>query len=218
MSLVNYPQIDIPFDVRYTCFFCGEPSNGAVNIPSSPDDIHNAPHEPLSTPACTECVALVKKARCQSIYQYRNAVKAALTRKYQKALGIGSNWTEQELQESEFEGAAFEGFKRSAWMMYTMAKERVNYSGWPLCLDGIPLAEDDEAGGFSFDGTEFVSVEHAIEHYTKTFHLDAVLLPELIKALGKDKFGYSVRVSRLYLNISAAERNEIIRDIVESQQ
>ena len=217
MSFDHYPKIDIPFDVRYTCLFCGEPSNSDVNIPFSADDIHNAPHDPLSVPACTECTSVVKTARCQSIYQYRNAVKAALTRKYQKVLSIGSNWTEQELQESEFEGAAFEGFKRSAWMMFTMTKERVNYAGWPLCVDGIPLAADDEAGGFTFDGTEFVSVEHAIEHYIKTFHLDAILLPELVKALGKDKFGYAVRVSRLYIGISGAERMQIIADIVEAQ-
>ena len=57
----------------------------------------------------------------------RWCLKGRKSRKYQKALGIGANWTEQELQESEFEGAAFEGFKRSAWMMYTIAKERVNY-------------------------------------------------------------------------------------------
>jgi len=217
MSVDNYPLIDIPFDVRYTCLFCGEPSNATINIPFSADDINKAPHEPLSVPVCAECLSLVKKARCQSIYQYRNTVKAALTRKCQKALSIGSNWTEQELQESEFEGAAFEGFKRSAWMMYTIAKERVNYSGWPLCLEGIPLAADDDAGGFTFDGTDFVSVEHAIEHYIKTFHLDDVLLPELVKLLGTDKFGYAIRVSRLYLTISAAERTQIIADIVENQ-
>jgi len=217
MSVDNYPQIDIPFDVRYTCLFCGEPSDATINIPFSVDDMNKAPHEPLSVPACTECLSFVKKARCHSIYQYRNAVKAALMRKYQKALSIGSNWTEQELQESEFEGAAFEGFKRSAWMMFTIAKERVNYSGWPLCLEGVPLAADDEAGGFTFDGTEFVSVEHAIEHYIKTFHLDDALLPELVKLLGTDKFGYAVRVSRLYLNISPAERTQIIADIVENQ-
>ena len=217
MPVDNYPQIDIPFDVRYTCLFCGEPSDGVVNIPYSVDDMNKAPHEPLSVPSCTECQLFVKKARCQSIYQYRNAVKAALTRKYQKALSIGSNWTEQELQESEFEGAAFEGFKRSAWMMYTIAKERINYSGWPLCLDGVPLVADDDAGGFTFDGTEFVSIEHAMEHYIKTFYLDAILLPELVKSLGKDKFAYAIRISRLYINISAAERTQIIADIVESQ-
>lgn len=217
MSVENYPQIDIPFDVRYTCLFCGEPSNGVVNIPFSVDDINKAPHAPLSVPTCIECLSVVKKARCQSIYQYRNAVKAALTRKYQKALSTGSNWTEQELQESEFEGAAFEGFKRSAWMMYTIAKERINYSGWSLCLDGVPLVPDDDAGGFTFDGTEFVSVEHAIEHYIKTFHLDAILLPELVKLLGKNKFAYAIRVSRIYLNISAAERTQIVADIAESQ-
>lgn len=216
MSVDNYPQIDIPFDARYTCLFCGEPSNGDINIPFSADDKHKAPHDPLSVPACTECQSVVKKARCQSIYQYRNAVKAALTRKYQKALSIGSNWTEQELQESEFEGAAFAGFKRSAWMMYTIAKERVNYSGWSLCFEGVPLAADEDAGGFTFDGTEFISVEHAIEHYIKTFHLDALLLPELVKLLGKDKFTYAIRVSRLYLNITAAERNQIVADIVDN--
>lgn len=217
MSVDHYVQIDIPFNARYTCLFCGEPSNDVVNIPFSVDDIHSAPHEPLSVPVCTECMAVVKKARCQSIYQYRNTVKAALTRKYQKALSIGSNWTEQELKDSEFEGAAFEGFKRSAWMMYTIAKERINFAGWALSLDGIPLAADDDAGGFTFDGTEFVSIEHAIEHYIKTFHLDAGLLPELVKLLGQDKFGYAVRVSRLYLNITPAERTQIITDIVENQ-
>lgn len=217
MSIDNYPQIDIPFDVRYTCLFCGEPSHSAINIPFLADDMHKGPHAPLSVPACSECQSFVKKARCRSIYQYRNAVKAGLTRKYQKALSIGSNWTEQELADSEFEGAAFEGFKRSAWMMYTMAKERVNYSGWLLCLDGIPLAADEDAGSFSFDGTEFVSIEHAIEHYIKTFHLDALLLPELVKLLGKERFAYAVRMSRLYLNISASERMQILADIAETQ-
>ncbi|QUM76435.1 hypothetical protein HWV00_09470 [Moritella sp. 24] len=216
MSVDKYPEIDIPFDVRYTCLFCGEPSDETVNIPFSVDDINKTSHSPLSVPVCIECQSFVKKARCHSVYQYQKAVKAALTRKYQKALSIGSNWTEQELQESEFEGAAFEGFKRSAWMMYTIAKERINYTGWTLCLDGIPLVADDENSGFEFDGTRFVSVDHAVEHYIKTFHLDALLLPELVKLLGEEKFSYAIRVSRLYLSISAVERAEILADIAES--
>ena len=222
--MANYTVIDIPFSLRYTCWFCGEPSAVVVDIPPQPSDASQLRHDLLAVPTCAECQGFIGRQGLSSLAQYRQLVKQGLTRKYQKALAIGANWTEQELADSEFDGAAFAGFKRSAWQMHVIAKERLNFAGWPVCVDGIELSSDtgidtsNDDGYFEFDGTRFVNLDSAIEHYIKAFHLDSQLLPEMLQILGKDKFAYAIRLCRLHPQISSEQRRQILADVVSLQR
>ena len=113
----------------------------------------------------------------------------------------------------DFEGSAFEGFKRSAWMMHTIAKERVNYPGWPLSLGGIPMNLKVFSASFEFDGICFSDMEAAVDHYIKTFHLDAQLLREMVQLVGEQRFAYAIRICRLYPIVTRDERQQILKDI-----
>lgn len=220
---MSYTSIDIPFDFRHICWFCGEPADADFSFPIQRKDLERIEHDPLSLPACAECRQLAvrsvdKSSVIRSINQCRSRVKEGLIKKYQKTLAIGANWTEQELQESEFHGSAFEGFKRSGWKMYQIARYRINYQGWELSLDGIPMDLIDNDRTFTFDGMTFTHIELAISHYVKTFNIDELLLTELVKLLGEAEFGYVLRICRIYPIVSAEERAQIIEDIIDNQR
>ena len=109
----HFPVITIPFEERHKCWFCGEPYSEFVDLPVDRAEIDIFNHPPCKVPTCKECHYIIKKQKLSSAFAYRTKVKQALTQKYAKHLQIGERWSEQELQESEFDGAAFLGFKKS---------------------------------------------------------------------------------------------------------
>ncbi|MCG9698007.1 hypothetical protein [Shewanella sp. Isolate11] len=208
--------IDTPFNFRHICWFCGEPSGEAVCFPSDEIDFESISHDPISIPSCTECYQISLKINALSVDELRREVKDKIILKYQKELGIGANWTEIELQESDFDCAALSGFRQSAWSMYLIAKERVNFSGWELCIDSLPLDFQYETNSFEFDGLQFKDVSSAIIHYVKIFSLDKQLLTESVDILGVDKFAQAVKFCRLNPVESNRERNALIEDLLFS--
>jgi hypothetical protein len=203
------PLVDVPFDKRHLCWFCEEPCDRLFEYPS----YSHTPHPSLSVPACRECLRLANRHRLGSIWDCRVAVKDELTRLYAKHLAIGVNWTEQELAESEFSCKVFEGFKKSAWMMFKIARDRVNARGWPLSLAGQPLDDEGMNDGFEFDGVRFGSVSAAIAHYGDNFYLDKQLLTELISLVGRARFGYAVRLCRIHIGTTAQLKRQLLQDV-----
>ncbi|MDO6777373.1 hypothetical protein Q4591_18700 [Shewanella sp. 3_MG-2023] len=182
-------------------------------FPLNKYDLNKISHDPISIPACSECLIILEKFECLTTDCLRDEVKSNLTKKYQKDLSIGSNWTEEELQESDFTGVAFEGFKKSAWNMYKIAKSRVNFKGWPISINGIDIDYSNDTAGFEFDGILFSNLEAAIKHFVKTFIIDEALLRQSVEVLGEDKFNQAIKYSRLHPNISASEREKLIQDL-----
>jgi len=211
-----YSAVEIPFNYRNTCWFCGEPSDKKIKFPLHEYEINILDHLPLSLPSCRECAGIVKRSAFPSIYGYRNAVKKALATKHQKVLSIGSKWTKKELEESELEGSAFEGFKRSAWPMFEMMQARINYEGWPLVIDNNLLEVDSDNESFEFDGVKYVSLDDAVTHAVKTFFLDEALFTRVLSVLGKGKFSQAIRLCRLYPNLTSKNREDVFLEILDS--
>jgi len=211
-----YSAVEIPFNYRNTCWFCGEPSDKKIKFPAHEYEINILTHQPLSLPSCKECASVVKRSAFPSIYNYRDAVKQALANKHQKVLSIGSNWTKKELEESELEGSAFEGFKRSAWPMFEMMQARINYQGWPLVIDNQLLEIDNENEAFEFDGVNYVCLDDAVKHAVRTFFLDEALFTRVLSVLGKNKFSQAIRLCRLYPNLNAQTREDVFLEILDS--
>lgn len=214
-SLLNFPLVDIPFEHRYTCWFCSEPSKDTFSYPK----LTHTPHPPLSVPACAECLKLAKQNKLTSIWDCRLAVKDALLKRYAKHLAIGINWTEEELQKSEFDDACkiFGGFKKNAWFMYQVAQQRVNAKGWSLQLDGVTLDEARYQIDFSFDGVNFASVHQAIAHYSDVLALDKAFIIKVIEIVGRDRFGYAIRLGKIHIASPERVKKELIRDLIEEQ-
>ncbi|GAM68673.1 hypothetical protein JCM19236_995 [Vibrio sp. JCM 19236] len=108
--MLNYASIDVPFNLRHTCWFCGEPSHQELTFPIQESDYIT--HIPLAIPACDECRIIAKGTANvmrapESIYDLKLQVKNALMKRYAKHLGIGVNWTKEELEETTLDGTAF---------------------------------------------------------------------------------------------------------------
>ena len=224
---------ETPFDKRYCCWFCGEPSHvnfifPALNIsPRSYRDAQflslNCPHPTLSVPCCGECQKLAGKAKVDNIWAVNTFVKKQLLKRHAKDLAIGVNWTQQELSSSEFEQGDFAGFAKSAWFIYGVAKGRIGYMGWTLVVDGIELDgsvhEVEQSEPFNFDGVLYPSITDAIEHFGNIFLLDphyfSAVLQYMANGTINDKsFAQAIRFCRLLVNATQHERKVAFNALV----
>ncbi|CDT42584.1 Conserved hypothetical protein [Vibrio coralliirubri] len=215
--MTTYSYIDIPFNLRHTCWFCGEPSNDVVEFPKTAQTVAKIGHSPIALPACNECARINYSKNLTSIWSVRDQIKHTLIDKYAKHLGIGENWTEQELIDSDFSGSTLGGFGRSAWKMYQIAKQRVDYKGWPLSVDDIPLEVYDETSGFEFDGTRYASINSCIDYFTKAAGVDKELLSQLVDIVSSDRFSYALRIAKLNKNVSNTKRSEIVEEVLQQE-
>ena len=163
-------------------------------------------HPAIAVNCCQECQSAAKQAKADDIWSVRQYVKQQLIKYYRKDLAIGINWTPEELANSQFEGGNFESFQRSAWFMYEIARDRVNYKGWPLVVAGVELSPFDEVPEFYFDGVRYPSINDAIEHYAKSFHLSVGYLREVVATIGAESFSQAVRFCRLLIGATPDER------------
>jgi len=209
----DFPVISIPFEERHKCWFCGEPYLSFIAFPMDTADIRSFYHEPCKVPACKECQLLTEKERLRSVFAYKKTVKKKLTKKYANELQIGNRWTEQELKDSELDGAAFLGFKKSAWLMHTIAKERVNYAGWRVEVNGVIIDEDVNQTAFNFDGMDFISIEAAVDYYAEAYYLNHQLLSDAVKLLPREQFSFAIRLCRLYPVFHSSEYSGILAEI-----
>lgn len=196
--MLDYQLIDIPFNFRHLCWFCGEPCHRELKFPADLQDAPQCEHPPLTLPCCQECLGLSKKVRNANnhIAEFRAQYKKVFSRQYQSHLAIGKNWTKQELEQSELSGKAFAGFKKSAWMMFEIAQQRLLFQGWPIQIDGQAMV-CQQITGFTFDGEEFISIEAAITAYANRFQIDESYLTAAVAKLGGARFSVAIRHCRI---------------------
>lgn len=137
--------------------------------------------------------------------------------RYQKHLAIGINWTEQELEESEFECKALGGFKKSAWFMYTVARDRINAPGWPIYINGVAIDDHQGHAPFQFDGMAYTSVYRAIQHYAKHKSLDHKFLADLVRVLGERRFGFCIRLAQIHIAASAEMKRHVLAELQQQE-
>lgn len=218
----DFTPIDIPFDYRHHCWFCGEPSQLLFNFPQTlnanlAEDndyfVLDCPHPPISVPCCGECCRLAKLTDVDSIWAVNYEVKQKLLKIYQKDLAIGINWTKDELANSEFEGGNFSGFQKSAWFIFEVAKSRVNFKGWHISYHGVDVDMTTEALTFIFDGVTYPCIDDAVNHYIETFGLNRIFFCSVLNKVGKDRFGYAIRFCRLLIGATAGELKLSLREL-----
>lgn len=211
----EYPFVESPFECRYCCWFCGEPAADTFSFPTSSRAKLTCAHPSLSLSCCAECCVPAKKSKQPSIWQVRMDVKKHLISHNRKDLAIGVNWTKEELENSGFENGNFAGFQRSAWMMYEIAKARVNYKGWSLVVDGLNIEQFKEQDDilFVFDGISYPSIIEAISHYSKLFDLHHTFFERVLQRLGTEKFAQAVSFCRLHVGCTPDERQRALQQL-----
>ena len=210
---LNHQQIDIPFHFRHTCWFCSEPAAQDLYFPKTKKAAEYCTHRAISLPICRECKVISNGIRGDNIWQYREALKKSLAKKYQKHLAIGKNWTKEELENAGFEGGNFEGFAKSGWFMFEVARDRVNFAGWPLWCHGEQIEDITAGKQFVFDGVTYSDVNQAVDFYVKSFALKRTFLLELLDILGIDRFSDAIRYARIHVAASVREQRQVIADL-----
>ncbi|WP_440875336.1 hypothetical protein [Thalassotalea sp. PLHSN55] len=210
-------DIEIPFDKRHHCWFCGEPSSTCFVFPNQVSNALGALHQQINVPSCVECHRWAVQAEAKSIFAVKHLVKQKLMYKYRKDLAIGLNWTKQELANSGFEGGNFASFQKSAWFMFEVAQGRVNYLGWPIVVNGVALELDEDATQFIFDGVTYPSIDDAIAHYCHVFYLDKKYFIKVLYLLGQGQFAKAVRFCRLLIDASANEKQQAFVELLNEQ-
>jgi hypothetical protein len=214
-----YKEIEIPFSNRHTCWFCGEPSiDELYKFPAKQSDVNSIEHEALLLPICNECNSYKSNKYFTSIFVLRDFIKGIIVEKYSKALGIGLNWTEQELVTSELEGYAFEGFKKSAWPMFEIAKSKINFHGWPIIVDDVPLDFYSPINSFVYEGIQYKNIDNASNVIIKELNLDRILFEESLDIVGESRFEYVVKLCKLNTSLSSQARNQILNDLFDEEE
>jgi hypothetical protein len=213
MTINAHTPIDTPFHFRYTCWFCGEPSYELLKFPNTTKPSQYLEHAFLAIPSCKECDSFKYPSELRSIWELRAHIKQALISKYTKHLGIGENWTEDELADSDFSGSILGGFGRSAWTMYKIAKQRVNHQGWPISIDSLPIDSIDDTGCFEFDGTRYLSLNACIQYFVDATGIDKELLVQLVDLLSPNQLEYAIKIAKLNKGLSSSKRTQIISEI-----
>ncbi|MDO6427285.1 hypothetical protein Q4489_09690 [Thalassotalea sp. 1_MG-2023] len=211
--MVNHLITETPFAYRFICWFCGEPTNKTFSFPQHSNYIPDCVHPPMSIYTCAECLRWANAAHEDNIWQVRFVVKKALINHYKKHLAIGINWTKKSLEESGFEQGNFASFQKSAWMMYEIARDRVNFSGWPIEINGNTLDSSSAfiTQPFCFDGVEYPSIEQAINQYAENFSLNKHYLKQVLSVVGKDNFALAIRFCRVQVGATPQERASALR-------
>lgn len=214
---------ETPFNKRRDCWFCGEPNQYVFTynntLPAQASELNSITQ--LSLPSCKECYQVanksIKSAKSEGVYYsvwaVKLAVKRYLIKNYRKDLAIGINWTKAELEESEFEEGNFAGFQRSAWFMFELAKNRVNYIGWPLVVDGVAVVDEYQESSFNFDSVAYPNIEQAIVHYAQIFSLSLGFFRSVVDIFGDKNFAKAVRFCRLLVAADAAEQQHALRQL-----
>tara|TARA_B110000467_G_C18200802_1_gene411674 strand:- start:32 stop:709 length:678 start_codon:yes stop_codon:yes gene_type:complete len=209
MDVLN---LDIPFNCRFTCWFCGEGSHKTIvaSLPTQQCDYS------VNVPICDEC----KSYRCHndvdSLIKIGELIKEKIVTRSAKELSIGANWTEKELQESDLNGGAFDGFKKSGWAMYLIARDRVNYSGWELSIDGVPVENITADEQLEFDGLTFTSFISMLDYISHSFSLNREFLKQVLTIYGHNRAIEAVKFCRLAPNESKSQREKALNDLIES--
>ncbi|MDO6705376.1 FYVE zinc finger domain-containing protein [Photobacterium sp. 1_MG-2023] len=201
--MTTLPSIDVPFEYRHTCWFCGEPYFECHTFRPVPNYDGETP---VRVPCCEECYGICAKTKASGLDILRDRVKEKLHSKYQKHLQIGVQWTKEELEDSELEGKAFEGFKHSAWRMFEIARERVNYPGWPLAIDGQPVGQVSSAFQVTHDGIVYPSLSNAVEQLAKSYAIPQAYLEQSVELVGRAQLGFAIRFCKTTHGFSEAQQ------------
>ncbi|KGJ91098.1 hypothetical protein ND16A_0174 [Thalassotalea sp. ND16A] len=215
-SSMAHQEIDTPFHFRHCCWFCQEPTEIRLLFPTNKERLQDCDHQAISLPICRECKSLVRTANADNIWQCRQQVKKALAKRYQKDLAIGKNWSKSELANAGFEGGNFEGFAKSGWNMFEIARDRVNFSGWPLWCNGEQIVDSTIGRQFVFDGVTYADITQAIDFYVKTYALPKDFFFDCINIVGVERFAYAIRYARMFVGCTAAERRTALQDLKTS--
>jgi len=163
-----------------TCFYCGcIAATHDYAPPLQYLEFYLATREPsefLKIPVCNECVELLKPCKAGTLDERRLFARAALAKKYAKALTIYDMWTTEELATLDFSlrHSIEAGLKLGA-----ETTERLSFAGFDYEAGGISqLVADSAPLTFEVFGECFDSFREALDFASKAYRIPKNALKE----------------------------------------
>lgn len=163
-----------------TCFYCG--CIAATHDYAPPQqyvEFYLATREPsefLKIPSCNECIELLKACKAGTLDERRLFARAALAKKYAKALSIYDMWTVEELEGLDFSlrHSIEAGLKLGA-----ETTERLSFAGFDYEAAGLQHNVQYSAPPvFDVFGESFASFREALDFASKAYRIPKNALKE----------------------------------------
>ena len=214
-----YKLVDIPSDMLFTCYYCGEPASDKDHVPpvSRFHDYYALydRHEPLLIPSCSECNSLLSDSLQPDIYKRAITCKIKLTQKLGKYVRYGEIWDEDSVEYAAFTGDMLK-FAESALKMKRIVERRLKWEGWPLSLEGVELEiEKDEEAEVKIGNRKFATLDHLYHHARKVDKIPTKYLEAVIGIVGKSKVEYAYNFCRTNKVKSEKEMNRRLKELQE---
>lgn len=215
---VLYKRIDVPWEFKNTCFYCGEISYCEDHVPPT-SRYHDFMclydcHPPILVPACNQCNRILGNSLQKDIYERFDECKELLLKKLDKYLMYGNIWDKDEIEFAELTGDLGK-FSGAVQKQAEIAKSRLEWEHWNVSVEGIDLEKSENGYKIKMDGKEFKRLDHVLEYARRVHKVPATYLEKVLNIVGFVKADYALSVCRTRRVKSEAEMNKVLEDVLE---
>lgn len=214
----SYKRIDVPFTFRNSCFYCGEIATELDHVPpvSRIYDyiaIYDR-HTPLLVPSCSECNQMLHDSLQSDVFTRFDDCKKLLTSRLSKYIRYGNIWTEEDLEYAQFTGN-FASFGDNVQGMALLAKKRIDWTYWPVSVEGTELVRSDEPDPLTVRGRKFSDIDAVIKYAHKVDKIPKVYFEAVIEILGVKQLERAYNFCMALPVKSGARMKEVLRELEE---
>jgi len=200
-------EIEIPFEFRNCCFFCGEPKYQYSVVTS--DSLE------LSIPSCPDCDSILDKLSYSNLEEARDKIKENLIAKNSDILKIGAHWSKAELNDAEMTGDLGK-FGESAWMTFEIERDRIRFSGWPITVNGVAIDQLSSAHSFEYDGMVFQSRSKMLDFVVDVYDFNNAFFTRVIDLYGDSRIEQAIKFCLVTTVRTSEEMDQAVSDLEES--
>lgn len=215
---IMYKRIDVPWEHKNTCFYCGEYSHADDHVPPT-SRYHDFIalydcHPPILVPACNQCNRVLSNTLQKDIYERFDECKELLLKRLDKYLMYGNIWDEDSLDYAKFTGDLGK-FSKAIVKEAKVAKSRLEWEHWNVSVEGVDLEKSAEGYRIKMDGKEFKRLDHVLEYARRVHKVPATYLEKVLNIVGFVKADHALAVCRTRKVKSEAEMNKVLEDLLE---
>lgn len=213
---LNYKHIDVPFELRHTCFYCGDPSDTLDHFPpiSRYHDylgIYDS-HPAVVVPSCIECNLLLVDSLQGDIYERFDEAKVRLTKRLAKYLKYSSVWDNDSLADAEFTGS-FRKFADNIIIEASLVKERLEWDHWPITVNGESIYEIRRTESLALDNIKFKRYDHLLEYVKKVHKVPTLYFEKVVEIVGLGKLQFALHYCKSHKPSNAKQMEEYLEEL-----
>lgn len=214
----TYTRIDIPYQQRYTCFYCGDFAIDDDHVPpvSRYYDFYGLynTHKPLLVPSCKECNSLLKDTLQKDLYSRFDECKVLIINKISKFIRYGELWDSSSIADAEFTGS-LDVFSKGVQKHSKIAKDRISWPGWEVSLEGVPLPRCYDTLCYMVNGKKLSSVDAVFVYAKRALKIPAPYLEQVLELVGTDKIQYAIDICTTNPVKNKREMEVVLKDLEE---